>query len=308
LRLAIAVERKARYADFQGKRSTFSQFMRATADRLVRRFPYDTIWVTVRSLFRQYPNVDVSTRISIVRRAEELIAPYRDNVDGVPNDQSLSASDAAREPSAYARSPGTAAPGSFRSSDFSSGSAVSKSAAGNKTSNRTSNKTSNSSRDSTSKSGSKPISKAPQGQAVGGKAPSSASGSATVSAPATSLAHQQAGQKLVGKHPSEIPVQFVKGVGPSWRSCSLIWVSQPLINCCARGGTSIFKIASLSKTTVGEEVSIFGTIRSVGAYQSKRGNMSILNVVISDGTGSLLVTALVVRVTNTSLSGSRANS
>ena len=296
LRLAIAVERKARYADFQGKRSTFSQFMRATADRLVRRFPYDTIWVTVRSLFRQYPNVDVSTRISIVRRAEELIAPYWDNVDGVPNDQSLSASDAAREPSAYARSPGTAAPGSFRSSDFSSGSAVSKSAAGNKASNKTSNKTSNSKGDSTSKSGSKPISRAPQGQAAGGKSPSSASGSATVSAPATSLAHQQAGQKLVGKHPSEIPVQFVKGVGPKLAlllsNMGITTVDQ-LLRHYPRRHLDFQNREFIKDLTVGEEVSIFGTIRSVGAYQSKRGNMSILNVVISDGTGSLLVTRFV---------------
>ena len=292
LRLAIAVERKARYADFQGKRSTFSQFMRATADRLVRRFPYDTIWVTVRSLFRQYPNVDVSTRISIVRRAEELIAPYWDNVDGVPNDQSLSASDAAREPSAYARSPGTAAPGSFRSSDFSSGSAVSKPAAGNSTS----NKTSNSNRDSTSKSGSKPISKAPQGQPAGGKSLSSASGSGTVSATATSLANQQAGQKLVGKHPSEIPVQFVKGVGPKLAlllsNLGITNVDQ-LLRHYPRRHLDFQNREFIKDLTVGEEVSIFGTIRSVAAYQSKRGNMSILNVVISDGTGSLVVTRFV---------------
>lgn len=252
LRLAIAVERKARYADFQGKRSTFSQFMRATADRLVRRFPYDTIWVTVRSLFRQYPNVDVSTRISIVRRAEELIAPYWDNVDGVPNDQSLTASDAAREPSAYARSPGTAAPGSFRSSDF-QGSAVNKSATDQPAIN-------------------KPASKVP------------------------SLANQQAGQKLIGKHPSEIPVQFVKGVGPKLAillsNLGITTVDQ-LLRHYPRRHLDFQNREFIKDLTVGEEVSIFGTIRSVGAFQSKRGNMSILNVVISDGTGSLLVTRFV---------------
>jgi ATP-dependent DNA helicase RecG len=251
-RLAIAVERKARYADFQGKRSTFSQFMRATADRLVRRFPYDTIWVTVRSLFRQYPNVDVSTRISIVRRAEELIAPYWDNVDGVPNDQSLTASDAAREPSAYARSPGTAAPGSFRSSDF-QGSAVNKSATDQPAIN-------------------KPASKVP------------------------SLANQQAGQKLIGKHPSEIPVQFVKGVGPKLAillsNLGITTVDQ-LLRHYPRRHLDFQNREFIKDLTVGEEVSIFGTIRSVGAFQSKRGNMSILNVVISDGTGSLLVTRFV---------------
>lgn len=263
LRLAIAVERKARYADFQGKRSTFSQFMRATADRLVRRFPYDTIWVTVRSLFRQYPNVDVSTRISIVRRAEELIAPYWDNVDGVPNEQSLTASDAAREPSSYARSPGSAAAGSFRSHDFSPGANLTKSA----------NK-------STGKSADKPVTKPINNQSSAGSA----------------SAHQQAGQKLVGKHPSEIPVQFVKGVGPKLATLlsnlGITTVDQ-LLRHYPRRHLDFQNREFIKDLTVGEEVSIFGTIRSVGAYQSKRGNMSILNVVISDGTGSLLVTRFV---------------
>ena len=278
LRLAIAVERKARYADFQGKRSTFSQFMRATADRLVRRFPYDTIWVTVRSLFRQYPNVDVSTRISIVRRAEELIAPYWDNVDGVPNDQSLTASDAAREPNAYARSPGTAAPGSFRSSDFSPGSPVNKPAENRPLVG-------------------KPTSKAPPKKIEPSKAvavkPASSSNSSQAH---PSLANQQAGQKLIGKHPSEIPVQFVKGVGPKLAvllsNLGITTVDQ-LLRHYPRRHLDFQNREFIKDLTVGEEVSIFGTIRSVGAFQSKRGNMSILSVVISDGTGSLLVTRFV---------------
>lgn len=291
LRLAIAVERKARYADFQGKRSTFSQFMRATADRLVRRFPYDTIWVTVRSLFRQYPNVDVSTRISIVRRAEELIAPYWDNVDGVPNDQSLPASDAARETNAYARSPGTAAPGSFRSSDFSPGSTINRSAENKPVASKP-----------TSKPTSKVSPKNIEPSRVGVKptsssgASSSGSSSGSASASSSSLANQQAGQKLIGKHPSEIPVQFVKGVGPKLAvllsNLGITTVDQ-LLRHYPRRHLDFQNREFIKDLTVGEEVSIFGTIRTVGAYQSKRGNMSILNVVISDGTGSLLVTRFV---------------
>ena len=50
--------------------------MRVTSDRLMRRYPLDAVWVTVRSLFRQYPQSDVSTRISIINRAEELLEPY----------------------------------------------------------------------------------------------------------------------------------------------------------------------------------------------------------------------------------------
>ncbi len=75
LRRAVVVERRARYADFQGKRSTFSQFMRMTAERLIRRYPMEPVWVTIRALFRSYPNADVATRISIIRRSEELIGP-----------------------------------------------------------------------------------------------------------------------------------------------------------------------------------------------------------------------------------------
>ena len=73
LKRAIQVERRARFADFQGRRSTFSQFMRQTADRLCRRYPIDSRWATIRGLFRQYANLDVATRISIVRRVEELL-------------------------------------------------------------------------------------------------------------------------------------------------------------------------------------------------------------------------------------------
>ncbi|HNN63334.1 MAG TPA: hypothetical protein PKH78_09855, partial [Candidatus Obscuribacter sp.] len=84
LRRAIAVERRARYADFQGRHSTFSHFMRVTSDRLVRRFPLDPVWTTLRAFFRQYPNADVATRINIVSRAEELLVPYFEAMGAEP--------------------------------------------------------------------------------------------------------------------------------------------------------------------------------------------------------------------------------
>src|SRR5207248_6280391 len=43
----------------------------------------------------------------------------------------------------------------------------------------------------------------------------------------------------------------------------------------------------------GEEVTIFGTIRSVGAFQSKRSNVSVVSVMINDGTGSITVTRFI---------------
>ena len=75
LRRAIAVERKGYYSDLQGKRTTFSRFVRQTAEKLSRRYPMELVWATIRGLFRDYPNLDVGTRISIVKRAEDLLAP-----------------------------------------------------------------------------------------------------------------------------------------------------------------------------------------------------------------------------------------
>ncbi|MBX9669265.1 MAG: ATP-dependent DNA helicase RecG [Candidatus Obscuribacterales bacterium] len=78
MRKALNVERRSRYADFHGRRSTFSQFMRQTSASLSRTYPMDSTWITIRGLFRQYPHTDVATRISIIKRAEELIEPHLD--------------------------------------------------------------------------------------------------------------------------------------------------------------------------------------------------------------------------------------
>ena len=84
LRKAVVVEKKARYADFQGKRSTFSCFMRQTVDRLCKDYPSESAWVTLRGLFREYPNMDVGTRIAIVKRAEDLLyRPVNEVASGI---------------------------------------------------------------------------------------------------------------------------------------------------------------------------------------------------------------------------------
>ncbi|MGH9552053.1 MAG: hypothetical protein ACRD3W_21885, partial [Terriglobales bacterium] len=107
LRRAILVERRAYYADFQGRHSTFSQFMRQTADRLCRRYPAEAVWTTVRALFRQYPTCDVATRISIVHRVEELLALIWEPSAGAPdsNEQPEPVSEVAAE---HADAPGSA--------------------------------------------------------------------------------------------------------------------------------------------------------------------------------------------------------
>ncbi|MBX9572456.1 MAG: ATP-dependent DNA helicase RecG [Candidatus Obscuribacterales bacterium] len=73
LQKAMEFERRARYTNFKGKSTTFAEFMRRSAERLSKRFPLDSRWSTLRGLFRQYPNLDVGARISIIRRTEELL-------------------------------------------------------------------------------------------------------------------------------------------------------------------------------------------------------------------------------------------
>lgn len=72
LRRAILVERRARYADFQGRHTTFSTFMRTTADRLVRRYPRDAVWTTLHLL----GNTKTSTLpLAFLSTTDELLAP-----------------------------------------------------------------------------------------------------------------------------------------------------------------------------------------------------------------------------------------
>ncbi|MBX9690905.1 MAG: hypothetical protein K2Z81_00865, partial [Cyanobacteria bacterium] len=97
LRKALAIERRSRYPDFHGRRSTFSQFMYRTAARLAREYPHEAVWVTIKGLFRQYKHTDAATRIAIVRRADELLGPYwaRLKADSAPADVSADEMDAA---------------------------------------------------------------------------------------------------------------------------------------------------------------------------------------------------------------------
>ncbi|MBS1995758.1 MAG: hypothetical protein JSS86_05585, partial [Cyanobacteria bacterium SZAS LIN-2] len=239
MRRAIAVERRARYSDFQGRHSTFSHFMRVTSDRLMRRYPLDAVWVTVRSLFRQYPQSDVATRISIINRAAELLQPYWE-VAGISAEKS--------ELETAAESVAETA----------------------------------------SKPASKPESKAPDKTAVPTKAGATAKSNPAKpkAAPAQTVEPAQKGP------PTAIPVQYVKGVGPKLAGLLAtldIATVDDLLRHYPRRHLDFQNRECIKDLKVGEEVTIFGSIRSVSAYQSKRGNMSILSTIISDGTGSILV-------------------
>lgn len=298
LRRAIAVERRARYADFQGRHSTFSYFMRNTADRLVRRFPLDPVWTTIRAFFRQYPNSDVATRISIVSRAEELLAPYFDQLERGAN-TSPTKQDDAGSVQQHGTSDATAAAGGMPNSGetaspqlpgqvqkresgpaqhrpgetvFSPGRALDRGAIPEST------------------RGAAPVSGKSSGKSEGRDSSNTGKNSAKDKADHSSK------QSSRSENIAEIPVQFVKGVGPKLASLLDklgITTVEKLLCHYPRKHLDFQNREHIRDLVVGDEVSIFGTIRSVSAYQAKKGNVSILTAILSDGTGSIMVSRFV---------------
>jgi len=208
-RKAILVERRALYADFQGRRSTFSSFMRQTAARLTRAYPSDSTWVTIRGLFREYPNMDVGTRISIVKRAEDLL------------------------------------------------------------------------NDATQKNITPNARFAPVKEPLVG-------GELGVDSPTNS--------KFLSHDPGATDVQYVKGVGPKFADILKqlgIETVEDLLRHYPRRHLDFQNRLRIADLELGQEVTILGFIRSVSAFQSPRRPMSIITIVISDGTGSISVTKFI---------------
>lgn len=313
LRRAIAVERRARYADFQGRHSTFSHFMRVTSDRLVRRFPLDPVWTTLRAFFRQYPNADVATRINIVSRAEELLVPYFEAMGAEPatgaDAAAVGANAGASGATAGAVGANAAAVGANAGPSGATAGAVgatrSEPARGLPTTSGPAASEPTKSRIETQAGGRTETRRGGQGEAKGSATVISAgAGAAFASAPKTGVRKSGAGATaerpafvdMRGKPISEIPVQFVKGVGP--RIANLlakldISTVEKLLCHYPRKHLDFLNREHIRDLVIGEEVSIFGTIRSVSAYQAKRGNVSILSAIISDGTGSIIVSRFV---------------
>lgn len=198
---ALAVERRARYIDFRGKRANFSQFMRQTADKLCKRYPLDSRWSTIRGLFTQYPNLDVASRISIVRRTEELL--FTDPaVTEKPTPPISTPAPAPKKPAPV-----------------------------------------------------RPV-----------------------------------------QDPHTVEVKFVKGVGPKMSEVFQrlgIFTAGDLIRHYPRHHLDFQNRMLIRELRPGMEVTVFGIIRSTGAFQSKKGNVSILSIVIGDGTGSVLVSRFI---------------
>lgn len=225
---ALAVERRARYIDFRGKRSTFSVFMRQTAEKLCRRFPLDPRWTTIRGMFTQYSNLDVASRMSIVRRTEEL----------------LFTEDTARD-------------------DL------------------------NESHDALQR-----VLQKQSGGAVVRERPQEPKNAFTADEVKTRTAKPFA----PAKDPDGVDIKFVKGVGPKLAEVFEkmgILTAGDLIRHYPRHHLDFQNRLLIRELKPGQEVTVFGTIRSVGAFQTKRGNVSILTIVIGDGTGSVVISRFI---------------
>jgi ATP-dependent DNA helicase RecG len=332
---AIDFEIRAYYSDFQGRHTTFSRFMYTTSDRLLRRLPHSSIWMTVRSLFRTYPNVDVATRISIIRRVQELIAEARSisqGISGAPDrllykgtaseiravrglgeiggaaitDAQMAAGLAGESPLLGLAGSGVqdetqGAPGGFEeelgenvgwqgameggSEPDLYGAASSSLSSGAQEAGATQVKAS---------SQGAATSLASLSTATSPLTSSSSSSKTSGKAAATPVKEQQPRKPV--EHPEDVQIQFVKGVGPKMASVLAnlnIATVDDLLRHYPRKHLDFQNRQYIRDLNVGEEVSIFGTIRSVGAFQSKKGNMSILTVVITDGTGAITITKFV---------------
>lgn len=271
LRRAIAVERKARYADFQGRRSTFSQFMRQAADRLCKRFPLDARWHTIRGLFRQYPNVDVATRMSIVNRADTLIAELHRLLPGSHS-----------EP-----------------------------AAGETTQVRDRSRKLSGSQPEPIKPEHSPVPAGNSGKRAAGRAESTIAGTGRVDAGRAGTSNAEAGRAGTSKAETdkaetskagfqqklnEIEVKYVRGVGPKLADLLAtldIYTVSDLLRHYPRRHLDFQNRLRIAELEPGQEVTVLGTIRSVGAFQARKGNVSVLSVVIHDGSGSIAITRFV---------------
>lgn len=193
--------------------------MRITADRLCKRFPSDSRWSTIRGLFTQYANLDVASRISIVRRTEELL--FGDDIAESAPPPPAQASPAAPVVTRMPRSEPVLV---------------------------------------------NPSPKKPQVPA------------------------------RPSQDPSQVDIKYVKGVGPKLAETFHrlnIFTAGDLIRHYPRHHLDFQNRLLIRELEPGQEVTVFGTIRSVGAFQAKRGNVSIMTIVIGDGTGNVVISRFI---------------
>ncbi len=274
---ALAIERKARYTDFRGKRSTFSEFMRKTAERLTKRFPLDLRWTTIRGLFRNYSSLDVAARISVVRRTDELLFGRH----SLPDEPAQSPAQKTNVLPALAKADVIA---SLHSALEVKETPPTRGAAGGARSGISpAHQTKQASSPTKAKSGSA-LSKKAQNEKFKKEPAASSSESTQVSAGRNE------------KDPREYDVQFIRGVGP--RMAELLGrlnvkTADDLLRHYPRQHLDFQNHLKIREVQPGEDVTILGTIKSVGAFQSKKGNISILSISINDGSGTIGISKFV---------------
>lgn len=261
---AVAVERRARYTNFRGRKSTFAEFMRRMSDRLSRRYPSDVRWATIRGLYYQYPNLDLASRISILRRTDELLFEAANaTVPGVaasPKTEPVVSGDIS--PAKQESSPAALAVASAKKELLSAKQATAVREAG--------------------------LSRTP-GQANVVAEKLEAPKKAEVSSPARST-------YPLPQDPVGVDVKFVRGVGPKLAEVLArlnIYKAEDLLRHYPRQHLDFQNRVTIRSLKPGDDVTVFGTIKSVGAYQSKKGNVSIVSVLINDGTGSITISRFI---------------
>jgi ATP-dependent DNA helicase RecG len=210
--------------------------MRRTSERLIKRFPQDLRWTTIRGLFRQYPNLDLASRMAIIRRTEELLFSNKE----------------VTEKKLPGRKQGNPKPAANHDQDIQENGK----------------------------------NEAPQ---VGDPVPLT-----PLKLPASRI--ESPASKDSEKDPRKFDVQFLKGVGPKMSELLgrlNIKTVDDLLRHYPRQHLDFQNHLKVSQVKPGEDVTILGTIRSVGAYESKKGNVSILNISINDGSGSIGISKFV---------------
>ncbi len=254
---AIVVERRARYVDFRGHRTTFSQFMRQTADKLCKRYPLEPRWATIRGLYVQYANLDLASRMHVLRRTEELLFVDQQSAPAATADGASN-----REPATDRHSAQGAASDQEKIPN---------------TTKASSSKTASSSRAASSSN------------------PESNS-SADASAGAGKSKASNGSRNRKDQDPASVEVKFVKGVGPKMSELFEklgIYTAWDLIRHYPREHVDFQDKVPIKSLQPGQRATVFGIIRNVGAFQSRNKNVSIVSVTINDGTGSILISRFI---------------
>jgi ATP-dependent DNA helicase RecG len=96
--------------------------------------------------------------------------------------------------------------------------------------------------------------------------------------------------------PHSTDVQYVKGVGPKLAEILKqlgVETVEDLLRHYPRRHLDFQNRLRIADLQLGQEVTILGQIRSVGAFQSPRRAISIITIVITDGSGSITVTKFI---------------